>query len=63
GEERLHSFFYRSMAKGESIDYTLIFAVDADRMPSDSLANIVLCFNGTGNDETNPMWSALGEMK
>ncbi|MCI8861665.1 MAG: DUF4367 domain-containing protein [Lachnospiraceae bacterium] len=63
GEERLHSFFYRSMAKGESIDYTLIFAVDADRMPSDSLANIVLCFNGTGNDETNPMWSALTEMK
>ena len=51
------------MAKGESIDYTLIFAVDADRMPSDSLANIVLCFNGTGNDETNPMWSALTEMK
>lgn len=63
GEGRLHSFFFRSMTKGESIDYTLIFAVDADRMPNDSLENIVLCFNGTGNDQTNPMWSALAEMK
>ncbi|NBK93164.1 DUF4367 domain-containing protein [bacterium 1XD21-13] len=63
GEERLHSFFYRSMSKGERIDYTLIFAVDADRMPNGSLENIVLRFNGTGNDDTNPMWSALAEMK
>lgn len=63
GEERLHSFFYRSMEKGETIEYTLIFAVDADQMPEGSLANIVLQFNGTGNDPTNPMWSALGEMK
>ncbi len=63
GSERIHSFFYRSMEKGESIDYTLIFAVDADQMPGGSLENIVLCFNGTGNDETNPMWSALGAMK
>ena len=63
GEGRMHSFFYRSMKKGESLDYTLIFAVDADQMPGGSLENIVLCFNGTGNDPTNPMWSALTEMK
>ena len=63
GEKRLHSFFYRSMEKGESLDYTLIFAVDADQVSGDGLNNILLQFNGTGNDDTNPMWSALGEVK
>lgn len=63
GEKRLHSFFYRSMEKGESLDYTLIFAVDADQVSGDNLNNILLQFDGTGNDDTNPMWSALGEVK
>lgn len=63
GEKRLHSFFYRSMEKGESLDYTLIFAVDADQVSGDGLNNILLQFDGTGNDDTNPMWSALGEVK
>lgn len=63
GEERDHSFFYRTMEKGERITYTLIFAIDKDRIPNDDLSQVVLQFNGTGNDCTNPMWSALGEIK
>lgn len=63
GDARSHSFFFRVMEKGESIDYTLIFAVDGDQVSGDGLNNILLRFNGTGNDDSNPMWSALGEIK
>lgn len=45
GEERAHSYFYRNMEDGESLEYTLIFVVDKDVAEG----NLVLDFNEFAN--------------
>ena len=44
GDERLHSFFWRTLQKGEELEYTLIFVVDEDRTE-----NLALSFNESVN--------------
>ena len=52
GDKRTHSFFYRDLAVGEEIEYTLVFVVDEDQ--KDSLA---LDFNGFSSMEIEkPVW-------
>lgn len=52
GDKRAHSFFFRDLAVGEEIEYTLLFVVDEDR--KDSLA---LDFNGFSSMEIEkPTW-------
>lgn len=53
-------YFWRYMEEGDSQTYTMIFAVDADLAEDQArLQNLVLRFNGTGNDPENPKYSAL----
>jgi len=52
GEERAHSFFWRSMAAGEEIEYTLIFVVDEDMKDS-----VVLEFNAGASIDTSTYFS------
>ena len=53
-------YFWRNMKEGDSQTYTMVFAVDADLAENqEELENLVLWFNGTGNDPENPRYSAL----
>ncbi len=63
GTKRAHSFFWRHLEQGESITYTLIFAVDADLVEDGQIKDAVLSFNATGNSPIEPEFSALGELE
>ena len=63
GAKRAHSFFWRHLEKGESVAYTLIFAIDADLVEDGQVKDAVLRFNATGNDPLDPQFSALGELE
>ena len=53
-------YFWRHMEAGDSQTYTMVFAVDEDLAENrEELQNLVLWFNGTGNDPENPRYSAL----
>lgn len=49
--------FYRTLETGESLTYTMVFAVDEDIL--EQRERLVLWFDGTGNDPENPLYSAL----
>lgn len=55
------SFFFRAMNKDESLTYHLIFAVDEDWLTDGKPENLLLNFDGTGNDPLTPMYSALSD--
>ena len=53
-------YFWRHMEAGDSQTYTMVFAVDEDLAENqEEIQNLVLWFNGTGNDPENPRYSAL----
>ena len=53
-------YFWRHMEAGDSQTYTMVFAVDEDLAENqEENQNLVLIFNGTGNDPENPRYSAL----
>ena len=53
-------YFRRHMEVGDSQTYTMVFAVDEDLAENqEENQNLVLIFNGTGNDPENPRYSAL----
>ena len=53
-------YFWRHMEAGDSHTYTMVFAVDEDLAENqEENQNLVLIFNGTGNDPENPRYSAL----
>lgn len=53
-------YFWRHMEVGDSQTYTMVFAVDEDLAENqEENQNLVLIFNGTGNDPENPRYSAL----
>lgn len=53
-------YFWRHMEAGGSQTYTMVFAVDEDLAENqEEIQNLVLWFNGTGNDPENPRYSAL----
>lgn len=53
-------YFWRHMEAGDSQTYTMVFAVDEDLAENqEEIQNLVLWFNGTGNDRENPRYSAL----
>lgn len=53
-------YFWRHMEAGDSQTYTMVFAVDEDLVENqEENQNLVLIFNGTGNDPENPRYSAL----
>ncbi|MCI8418375.1 MAG: hypothetical protein HFI33_12935 [Lachnospiraceae bacterium] len=49
GENRLHSFFYRTMEPGEEMTYTIIFAVDQDVLADESM-ELLLKYNAAAGD-------------
>lgn len=53
-----HAFFAKSLEKGETVTYTILFAVDQDILEDEDTV-ILLNFNSTGNDPENPRYSAL----
>ena len=53
-------YFWRHMEAGDSQTYTMVFAVYEDLAENqEENQNLVLIFNGTGNDPENPRYSAL----
>ena len=53
-------YFWRHMEAGDSQTYTMAFAMDEDLAENqEENQNLVLIFNGTGNDPENPRYSAL----
>lgn len=58
GEERLHSFFYRPMDKGEELTYIIIFAVDEDVL-ADENTELFLRFNAQATNEFEADYCAL----
>lgn len=53
-----HAFFAKSLKQGETITYTIVFAVDQDILEDEDTV-LMLNFNSTGNDPENPRYSAL----
>lgn len=51
-------FFYKALKEGDNLEYTMIFAVDSD-MLTDENTVLVLNFNATGGDTSNPQYSAI----
>lgn len=58
GEERAHSFFYRNLQAGDTITYTIIFAVDNDILADES-SELFLQFNASGGDAYMTDYCAL----
>ena len=58
GDKKAHSFFFRNLKPGDTLTYTLVFAVDEDILADES-TELLLEFNATQNVMENPMYSKL----
>lgn len=58
GENRAHSFFYRDLEPGDTLTYTLVFAVDEDILEDES-TELLLNFDATMNIVEEPVYSKL----
>lgn len=63
GSERAHSFFCKHLEQGETVTYTLIFAVDADLVENGQIKGAVLHFAAAGDPLNQPEFSALGDLE
>lgn len=51
-------FFNKTLQSGDSVTYTMIFAVDSDLLEKEN-EELLMIFNATGNDTEAPLYSAL----
>lgn len=63
GSERAHSFFCKRLEQGETVTYTLIFAVDADLVENGQIQNAALHFAAAGDLLNQPEFCALGDLE